>query len=221
MKRIMLLAMCGTAMAAAAQNPVFDNPDNRGGWGIRASLDISVPGKFRNPATDFSIGMYSNGAGFSAGAFYSLPLVANLYFEPGLSFFVDTEKYDDLYVSNGDAISDKEVNGSVTRVGFRVPLIFGYRFDIWENGGISVLTGPQADIGVYGEHTKELVDNGLDKDYYDENNRFNLMWGVGAAVHFGRFSVSGMYNWGLLDLNKDKNITFHDNLATVTLGWRF
>ena len=31
-------------MSAFAQNPVFNNPDNRPYWGIRGSFDISIPG---------------------------------------------------------------------------------------------------------------------------------------------------------------------------------
>lgn len=149
MKRFLLAMSLFSAVAAipaAAQTEIFNNPDNRPFWGIRASADVSFPGNYKSKL--LSLKMFSPGTGFSVGAIYNLPLVANLYFEPGLNFYFDTYRFSDLVVGNSDE-SLTESDPPVHKAGFRVPLMFGYHFDIFpNNGGISIFTGPEASLGV-------------------------------------------------------------------------
>ena len=71
----------GTTTARSATSYMFDNPDNTTYFGARIALDISSAAN--------GGGAYSNKAGFSAGVVYNIPLWMNLYFEPGLSVFLN------------------------------------------------------------------------------------------------------------------------------------
>ena len=86
------MLISASVKGAFASDVVFNNPDNAGHWGVRASLDVSNPGDWKSSI--IKINMFESRLGASAGAYYHLPLVANLYFEPGASLFYDTYKMD-------------------------------------------------------------------------------------------------------------------------------
>lgn len=218
-----------THLPSAGQSVVLSNPDNAPRWGIRASLDISVPGKIGGTK------VFHNDAGFSAGVVYQLPMVANLYFEPGLSLFYDTFNFGSVTISDGDGVGH-ETTPKYSQFGVRVPLTFGYRFDFWEKGGVSILTGPELSVGLSGRiHGKYLDDIGdLPRDMYGGDNgfrRFNLLWGVGASIDVGAFTIGAVYDFGLLNTRKDVRpsdptltyfkSSFHQNVARVYIGYNF
>lgn len=219
------------ALPAMSQSAVLSNPGNHARWGIRASLDISVPGKINGAK------VYHNDVGFSAGVVYQLPLVANLYFEPGLGLFYDTFNFGKLTISDGTADGyGYETTPKYSQFGLRVPLTFGYRFDLWENGGVSILTGPELSVGLSGRiHGKYLDDiDDLSLDMYDDDNgfrRFNLLWGVGASIDAGSFTIGAVYDFGLLNTRKEKlplnpslsysGSSFRQNVARVYIGYNF
>lgn len=226
MKRFLLAMSLFSAVAAipaAAQTEIFNNPDNRPFWGIRASADVSFPGNYKSKL--LSLKMFSPGTGFSVGAIYNLPLVANLYFEPGLNFYFDTYRFSDLVLGNSDE-SLTESDPPVHKAGFRVPLMFGYHFDIFpNNGGISIFTGPEASLGVSAKvkfKNEELRDE-LGDLYGRESDmrRFDLAWRVGAGITVGKawFSVAGSF--GMTDLCKLEDISFRENRLYITLGYNF
>ncbi len=72
--------VAGFAISSAETSYMFDNPENKSFLGVRVGLDISSAAN--------GGGNYSSNAGFYAGAIYNIPLFMNLYFEPGLSFFL-------------------------------------------------------------------------------------------------------------------------------------
>ena len=77
-----LVALFGFA-AASAQGTIFNNPANRAYFGVRVGADITCPGNVKSGP--LSIDMFGNGAGIEFGGIYNIPLVANLYIEPGSS----------------------------------------------------------------------------------------------------------------------------------------
>lgn len=87
-RNIAISAILVFFMSAFAQNPVFNNPDNRPYWGIRGSFDISIPGDMET--NGYKVKMFGQGYGGSVGAVYHLPVFANFFFEPGMSLYYDT-----------------------------------------------------------------------------------------------------------------------------------
>lgn len=222
MKRIALtltLAL-GLACMAQAQNYLVDNPDNKAYFGVRAGLDISsTAGQVADN--------YGNGAGFTVGAIYNIPLWQNLFFEPGLHLFYDTFDY---YVYVGDGTSFLEVyDGSIRNWGFRVPLNFGYHFDFTDDISISVFTGPvlnmnlKADTscGDYdkkygGKYGYSLINNGF--------RRVDMQWDFGVSMNYGSNYYVALS--GAVGVTKAYGVHYDDddfrrNTFNISVGYNF
>ena len=129
-------------LALLAAIPAFAD----GLWGIKASFDIDKPGKWK--AGDLSIKMYTSGLGFSVGGVYSHYFNDNVFIEPSLSIFYDTYGCD-FIVSEG---MTSDYSPGVYKVGLRLPVVFGYTFDIADDFGLSVFTGPELDYTFAGDY---------------------------------------------------------------------
>lgn len=153
--------------------------------GVRLSWDLNAPVTNLNDNVDF----LNNGSGFSVGAFYDIPVYGALYFEPGLSFFYNTIGISDIIVNAENAVID----GSLRNVGFRIPLVAGYRFDFTDDIALSVFTGPQLNIGLsLKQHInmpeglkdyKDILEDG--KQYYGNGwHRLDMQWLFGVRFHY-------------------------------------
>ena len=238
--------MALAAVAGSAQTSyMFDNPENKAYFGVRAGLDISsaVNGD----------GWYSNKPGFNVGAIYHIPLLANFYFEPGLSLYyntfgtVRTEMYESdipftdpttgqpAVDQNGDVIYQKypyQIDGSMRNLGFRVPLVFGFHFDFAEDVKASVYTGPQFNaslmaryhqnaVRVPGEETPEF---GYSLFGTKGFKHFDMQWNFGVGLTYQQYYI-GLH--GSVGMTRMKDATealpraLRRNLFTVTLGYNF
>ena len=220
---IPFLAVSAT-LASNAGNIVFDNPDNRLCWGVRVNLDVSAPGAWKNDL--FSMKMFNSRIGFSAGGYMQLPVVANLYFEPGVSLFYDTYSNDiGIGEDNGTV---KDVRAHTDKFGVRMPLDLGYRFDIWENASLFVRTGPQLTYGfTMKTHlpSEDSLEDFSDGWYGKDGllNRFDILWDIAAGIEFGRINVGVEYNLGLLNIarNKEHGLDYKENYFRVGVGYTF
>lgn len=156
----MLSAASAIVPAAQAQSYMFDNPENETYFGVRAGIDISSAAN--------GGAMYSNKAGFSVGAVYNIPVVANLYFEPGLYLFYNTfgtvhlEDYQYSVVNQEDGTEQwfhqlYQVDGTLRNFGFRIPLNIGYHFDFADDLSIQVFTGPQMNLNIVANYHQNEV----------------------------------------------------------------
>ena len=212
------MLISASVKGAFASDVVFNNPDNAGHWGVRASLDVSNPGDWKSSI--IKINMFESRLGASAGAYYHLPLVANLYFEPGASLFYDTYKMDFAIYESINIPS-----GHIDKFGIRVPLDFGFHFDIWENASLFIKTGPQLMYG-FTEKMHIPIEEEFDNDMYGEDgmlNRFDLLWDIAAGADFGRWNVALGYDFGLLNLAKNTGgrISYHENYFRISVGFAF
>lgn len=189
-------------------------------WGLRASLDVNVPGKFHTEGGG-DIKVYKPGAGLTVGAVYNTTIAStNFYFEPGLSAFYDTYRWDDIRLGP----DSKSFNPRVTKIGVRVPLSVGYRFDLWEKASLLLFTGPELSYGFKGRVSlpKEL-DGTMEKNIFAGSGgqrRFDCAWTVGAGLDFGTYTVALSGAFGLADLQKN-DVRFHDNRISLVLGLNF
>lgn len=216
---ILMLLSLGNSLSAQEQQATSEF----NGWGVRASLDVTLPGKWKT-ANGESISMFSNGAGFAAGVVYNLPFAGNFYFEPGLTLFYDTYKYKDLVVAgdpNGEPIS---TDPSVKKFGVRVPLMVGYRFYPSDNFSFSLYTGPELSYGLSG---KVGIDS--DEDFgpdFSTNiykmgyRRLDCAWKVGVGFPFGRWLMALEGAIGITDLHKN-DVKFRENRFSLTVGYDF
>lgn len=221
MRKLLLSAAlaCGV-LSAAAQSDIFNNPANKGYFGVRAAFDIACPGSVK--AGDYSVDVYEAGAGFSVGAIYNMPLVANLYFEPGVNLYYNT------YGVNIDEYEETHFDASIRKFGVRVPLQFGYHFDFTPDISVALFTGPEFEIGCVAElHAKAsagLVSTSDSESVYGDGGmeRFDCLWKFGASVTYAHNYYLGVGGGiGMLNMSGDSEMTFRENLVQVTLGYNF
>lgn len=208
--------------AAAAIITLCSSAQDFNGWGIRASLDVNLPGKWKTTNGE-SVKMFDKGAGAAIGAVYNQPIAGDFYFEPGLSLFYDTYSYSDLDIIS-DGYESLSIDPKVKKFGLRMPLNFGYRVYLPSGFNFAVYTGPELNLCVNGTL-------GIDKDIAEEADiprdlykygyrRFDCAWKVGLGFPIGRWVVSIEGAFGLLDLHKN-DIQFHENRLSLSLGYDF
>ena len=209
------------ASVVSASNPVLDNPDNCSYWGVRIGYDWNLPGEWNTPYEN-DIDLFKSGSGVSVTGIYNLPIKANLFFEPGVTFYYDKYAYKDLLLTDETGmIVDKDPK--VRKYGIRIPLSLGYRFDFFDHLSMSLFTGPQFGYAFYGDvKTKEDID-GFPENLFSEygQRRFNLDWNIGFGVEFNYhwvFSITGSI--GLNDLQKN-DVSFKENRLVFALGYNF
>lgn len=214
MKKILIsLVALATFAGASAQADIFDNPDNKAYIGARLGLDISSAAGNSKMFSDF----YNNGAGFTLGAVYNIPVYKNLYVEPGLSMFYNTFGQD-LFVDN----TNKKIDSSIRNFGFRVPMLVGYHFDFTDDVRVAPFTGPQLNLSV-------LAREHVDSDSYDDHSIFgeygfkhvDLQWVFGVGVSYERYYLSVSGGVGMTRCMSIGGNHFRRNTFNISIGYNF
>lgn len=211
-------------MVALSQLNVFSQStdDSRPMWGIKAALDVNLPGKWS--AGGDKVDMYRHGFGGTVGAVYNIYLGHDFYVEPGLSLFYDAYYYKDIYV---DGVS-KPIDPTIYQAGFRVPVVAGYSFDITDRYGMSVYTGPELSYvfsgGIRGKYvTANNEDIGEDLNPYGKPGmfrRFDCAWKVGVAFPTEYVTLSIDAAIGITDKCKN-DISMRENRISIGLAHYF
>ena len=215
-KLIAMLIAVSSFVGVNAQDFLLNNPDNKGYFGVRAGLDISCPGDLK--MNGIGVDAFGTGAGFSVGAIYNAPIVANFYIEPGLSFYYDTYSVNKDYMDE-----DVEITGaSVRKAGMRIPVMAGYHFDFAKNLKLSVFTGPEFEIGFSAKMHAESGSVSASESLYGDDGmkRFDMLWRFGAGLTINRCYVGVSGGIGMLDLD-GSDVSFHENVVSITLGYNF
>ena len=203
--------LLGAASVSTDAQTVFNNESNHIYLGVRAGLDVSS-------ASD-GYGVYTNGAGFHVGAVYHIPLVMNLYFQPGLNFFYDTFGL----TSPVDPIPGfSAADGSIGNAGFRVPFDFGFHFDLTDDINVFVFTGPQLNYSFLARSHWKLAEMKNSSMFGDNGfKHFDLQGRFGAGFTYGRYNLSISGAPGITKVYKSGNVDFRRNLFELSLGYNF
>lgn len=211
------------AVVLAAVSPFRADAADPVVWGVRASLDINIPGKWN--IGDNSIKMFRPGAGATVGAVCSIPWTNGFYFEPGISFYYDTYSYDDLIISDASG-NPEEKDPGVHKFGVRIPVVLGYDFTIADSFRMTVFTGPEFNCGLVGKvklKHKDDFGNGFSDDIYSGDNaqrRFDFAWKIGVGFPVSDFQVGVEAEIGISDLMPG-DVSFRENRANVYLTYYF
>lgn len=210
MKKLLIsaLVVLGLSAPAKAQDYLFDNPDNHSYLGARLGFDIM---SLRNSGQ-----IYSNSGGFHLGGIYNMPLWKNLYFEPGASIF-----YNRANIKENATVLRS--NGDVSNWGFRIPLNFGYHFDITDDIRIAPFTGPVININFSSKTDYESTEQQNPMLNY---NSLDLCWDFGVGVTYQRYylaieGTAGMSHYVKNDTTYGYSLGGRRNLFTITLGYNF
>lgn len=242
MKLLKTVALAAAITGAANVNAqdtslIFDSQDNAPHFGARLSLDVSSAAN--------GGAYYSNKAGFSLGAVYDIPLFMNAYFEPGLSIFYNTfgtVKFDQVEFTppavSPDVVPTPEtkiyqVDGTIKNFGFRVPLLFGYHFDVAEDLKVHVFTGPQINLSLISRFNQPEHYDPL-QNHHEEISEslfgtggfkhIDLQWNFGVGVEYEQYYVSLSGALGMTKMKDSSSLLPRDlrrNMFAITLGYNF
>lgn len=234
MKKVLLSValVLGMSDFASGRSNIFKSDDNRGFFGVRVALDMTGPEQFK--LGGITTDLLSAAPGVSFGAVYQLPVVANLYLEPGLSFYYDTWLLNiDILGSEGLPLAVKYNNRSLRSFGMRVPVVAGYHLDFVKALKVFAFTGPVLDVGFSNDYYINFTDNGVHEHivgttYSDDSmiplKRLDVAWRVGLGASIGHLSVDLCGDIGMLNRHRDPynaNCRFFSNTFHLTLGYNF
>lgn len=216
---ILSLFISGLCNAQTTDNDVL--PSDRNHWTVTVAYDASIPGKWK--IAGGSVKMFKPGSGVSLGADYLMLLGKNFFFEPGARLFIDNYRYDNITIGAGTPYEPaKTYDPPLRKIGVRIPLTVGYKFDIFKRGSLLLSTGPEPIIG-FNARTKVDEDQ---TDIFEEDmyktlmRRFDIAWDIRAAVIINRFRVDVTGAFGLLDVIKT-DVKMHEYRVSVGLGYVF
>lgn len=223
MKHIIISAITILSVFAANAQDIDEDvlPSDRNHWTVTVTYDASIPGKWK--LANGSFGMFKPGSGISVGADYMWLFGKNFFFEPGARFFIDNYRYDNITIGAGTPSEpSKAYDPPVRKIGLRIPLSTGYKFDIFKRGSLFLSTGPEPIIG-FSARTKVDEDQ---TEIFEENmykelmRRFDVAWDIRAAIIIDRFRVDITGAFGMLDVIKT-DVKMHEYRVSVGLGYVF
>ena len=223
MKHILLFAITALSVLAANAQDIDEDvlPSDRDHWTVTVTYDASIPGKWKLANGSFK--MFKPGSGISVGADYMWLFGKNFFFEPGVRFFIDNYRYDNITIGAGTPSEpSKTYDPPVRKTGLRIPLSAGYKFDIFKRGSLFLSTGPEPIIG-FSARTKVDEDQTeiFEKNMYKTlMRRFDVAWDIRAAVIIDRFRVDITGAFGMLDIIKT-DVKMHEYRVSVGLGYIF
>lgn len=213
-----------TVIGARAQSPAdtyaFDSPF----WGLRASVDLSCPGKWSQGATRARI--FGPGAGASLGAVYNYPVGGGVFIEPGVSVFYDTMDADYVAtVPDAPWQGIDRLDAWVGTLGMRIPVTAGYRIDFTPSASLFLSTGPQLEIGFTSRLSDDMPGgSSLAGELFDSLlRRVDCQWKFCAAVALGySYHIGVEAAIGMVNLSRHSaTSSFHRNMVQLTFGYNF
>ncbi|MDE6562543.1 MAG: PorT family protein [Muribaculaceae bacterium] len=226
MKKYLLTALVLSAavVSVSAQDRIFNNPDNKAYFGLRVAGEVTCPGNLTYGG--IGVDAYKNGGGIEFGAIYNLPVVANFYIEPGLKLYYNAYSANkDLFEDGGIDFDELFDSLSMRKFGMRVPVMAGYHFDFTDDVKVAVFTGPELEVGFSAKEHMKSGSISVSESVYGEDgglNRVDLSWGFGAGVTYKRLYIGISGTVGMLNMLSDGDgMKFHENRASLTLGYNF
>lgn len=186
-------------------------------WGVKATGDLELPGKWRHDGS--SVTMYKPDAGFTLGVVSNIYLGKNFYFEPGVSLYYSRYKYDVIILSE----YVQESNPKISKFGVQIPLLVGYELSKDDGVAMTVFTGPQLRFGCRGDisvKNKVLKDELDDLNLWNGQHRFDLSWKIGVGFPVNDFVISLEADLGITDLLKN-DFSCRENRLGLGLTYYF
>lgn len=207
-KTIAASLVAAVAAFAPAQSYAID-------FGVRAGLDVTVPGGVKSEGA--SVDVFKAGCGFHAGVVADIDLLSNLFLEPGM-YLVYHNTGTDIQAGEDGILHNVKVDIALRQFGLQIPVRLGYNFDLGVCD-LKLFTGPSFGIGLAGSW-KNAKKFDMESNPYDEDiNRFNMGWNLGAGVVVSRFYIGADYTFGLNDRDKADGASWKQGCFAVSIGY--
>lgn len=206
-----------TAQNQAGRNYLFNNPYNEGYFGVRVGGDVICPGDVKSGP--LAVDMFNIGPGFEAGVIYNLPVVANLYLEPGAKFFRSSYSAQTALIGTHDSYD----NLSIVKCGVRLPLLVGYHLDPVDNLKVSIFAGPEIEHALSGTSYLSNYFGSGEGDIFedDTHKRTNVLLDLGAGLTVKRFYIGLTAAIGLRNLLNEEQVSMRESHVTLSVGYNF
>lgn len=234
--KYLILALCGTAtiFSSNAQN----KPDSLSISKIKPIYRAEA-GYFQQSRSGDRIST-TNYYGIRLGGNVEFPLKYNFGIQTGLIYNFSKGDKTQYYVSPRDTANYTYSNHTLN-----VPLRATYTLPIFWKLKLFAYAGPVFNIGLAEPTTLKAnktvwVKSGEYDAYTDKENRlniagvesnpqwesvalnrFNIQLGAGAGVQWRNLRVKGGYDWGVLNISKNKNASQHNKGWSVSLEYEF
>ncbi len=219
---IIIILIYLSCIAVHAEGSYSDMlPSDRNHWTVTVGYDESIPGNWKEGKGSYK--KFKAGSGINIGVDYMYLLGNNFFFEPGARVFIDNYSFHNLTIGAGTPLEPaKTYDPPVRKIGLRIPLTAGYKFDIFKHGSLFLSTGPEPIIG-FSERTKVDEDQ---TDIFEEDmyktlmRRFDVAWDIHAAIIIDRFRIDMTGAFGMLDILKTDD-SMHEYRISIGLGYIF
>jgi hypothetical protein len=197
MKKL-VLSLTAVVFAACSFAQTTSTSTGKTGIGIRAGVNLS---KFGGDAEGTK-----NHTGLNIGLDYAIPLGTSFAIQPEVAYSELGAKYD---------LAGMEAKEKLTYI--TVPILAKYTF---ATSGFSLYAGPQLGI-MMSAKVKGLPGGTVDvKEEYNTTD-FSGVFGLEFLIPNTGLFLSGRYQLGFSNINKDGNGKLNNNAATILVGYRF
>ena len=180
------------------------------GAGYLSSTEISKSGNTSTESNPMN--------GFYAGLSYTVPVVDELSFTPGVYYGL-------LFKDNATGIGPISISGKQRDHYINVPLHFSYGLDLSPDFRFFAYAGPSVSLGVASKVTSSVGTSSGSYDRYQENsdlNRFDILVGGGVGVEImNMFRLNIGYDMGMLNRYNNTNTAYRRNQLTAGVAFLF
>lgn len=221
MKKILfILCTIAFALPIHAISPVLYKPERKEHFGVRVNADLLR-------MLDSPLEEYDGDFGFNFGGVYSRPVWRNLFIQPEAYFFYNKFSAGPITINDGQTTI---FHPRGMQLGGRACFNVGYRFDFFENGGLSIATGPMLNVPFKGELLKDpdFEDFPFEKNIFNKNcfyhqKRVNFAWTLALSFYAGDWEITLTSQRGLLNLydSSFKGFKLRQDNICVGVGYNF
>jgi len=146
---------------------------------------------------------------YQFGITADLALSENLYVITGL----------DLQTKGTKSKPSGSANVKYNPMYLQLPVHAAYKFNVGQNTRFVAEAGPYVAYGISGK----MKGNGEKVNFFGDHRfkRFDFGLGAGVGLEFGNIVVKGGYDFGLLNIAKEKGVKARNHNAYLTLGYHF
>lgn len=195
-------------------------PGRRPYFGVRASLGYSYP--YNVKYARIPLAAKATGPDISIAGLFHVPLGNLWYVEPQLEAYYSMLTTDSRICEEpaGEGITTAKLN----TVGFRVPIYWGARLDIFDRVETTIFTGPQFDFRIHTAFKPDAetdIFNGTTARplYGDYGVDLDLRSGVGFSI--GHIFFGATFSWGLAHVTRSDYGAKRQRTVQATVGYDF
>lgn len=185
----------------------------------QVGLEVTLPGKMQIEGEKYSY--FEVGGGAHLGCLFNFHIAPHIYITPGISIFTNTYQMKENLINEIDELMDYAM---YYKSGMRIPLYVGYRWDITDDKGFSLFTGPEFQYVFSGKESVRVEDVKITTSLYGNDGEFRRCsesWIIGGKFDIKHITLSASYGFGMINLIKLKNTSFYENRVNIEVGYRF